>query len=323
MPRSHPVQPNVPDLTVHGRVTDPVRLLLAYLALVFVGGALLAPWAWTLVQELAPGSALAHQPFRRYVDRCLLGVALLGLWPMARIGWFPGWRSVGLGWHPGARGQLLRGWAGGMLSLAAVAGVAIGFGARGWNSNHPLSLYLLHVARALGAAIAVSFVEELLFRGMILGALRRRYSFGLSALASSVLFAVIHFFRRPDPPDSVGPWTGIGMLAKMLSGLADPAWLLPGFLTLGWIGWILAWCRERTGSLWLPLGLHAGWIFWFKSYQFLTVPALHSGSWAWWWGSTRLHDGWLTLLVLGLTALVLMRGVERTGGRVEPRPSPG
>lgn len=288
---------------------DPAWCLAAYLSVVLLGGALLAPWLWSLVQQLAPGSSLAHQPFRRYVDRSLLGVALLGLWPMARIGWFPGWRSLGLGWTAVSRKQLLTGLAGGMMSLALVAATAIGFRARTWNSDHPLGLFLLHGARALGAAVAVSVMEEILFRGMILGSFRRRYPFVRSALASATLFAVVHFFRHPESPDPVGPWTGLVMLGRMISGLAEFGALFPGMLTLGLIGWLLAWCREKTGALWLPLGLHAGWIFWFKSYHFLTRPTSGTDLRAWWWGSTRLHDGWITFLAVGLTAIALTRTV--------------
>jgi uncharacterized protein len=35
---------------------------------------------------------------------------------------------------------------------------------------------------------------------------------------------------------------------------------VPMFATLFLIGWILADARVRTRSLWLPIGLHAGWI---------------------------------------------------------------
>ena len=36
--------------------------------------------------------------------------------------------------------------------------------------------------------------------------------------------------------------------------------VLAGFTTLFFIGVILAHARLRTRSLWLPIGLHAGWI---------------------------------------------------------------
>jgi len=285
----------------------PAWVLCAYLMAVFVGGALLAPWLWSLAQAVAPSSPLAHQPFRRYVDRSLLGLALLGLWPMVRSGWFPGWQSVGLGWGPLSRRQLTLGLSAGMVSLAAVAAMALGFGARTWNSSHPAGLFLTHGTRALGAAVAVSFLEELLFRGMVLGSLRRRFPFALSACLSTGLFALVHFFQRPDPPTSVGPWTGFEMLGRMLAGWTDGSALFPGILTLGMIGGLLAWCRERTGALWLSMGLHAGWIFWFKSYQFLTQTTARGERGIRWWGSTRLHDGWITFLVMAITAFTFVR----------------
>jgi uncharacterized protein len=294
---------------------NPAWVLCGYLVAVFVGGALLAPWIWTFAQHLSPNSSLAAQPFRRYVDRSLLGVALLGLWPMARSGLFPGWQSVGLVWGRPARRYLLMGLAGGMVSLAVVALLSLGFGVRTWDSGHSWSLLLSHAIRALGAAIAVSFMEELLFRGIVFGSLRRRFSFAPAALSSAALYALVHFFRRPEAPDSVGPWTGLEMLAQMLSGLGQPAQVFPGILTLGAIGWLLAWCRERTGALWLPLGLHAGWIFWFKSYTFFTTTVASKGTPSWWWGSARLHDGWLTFAVIAVTTAFF---VGALGGRRNP-----
>jgi len=308
-PPERPVPMNRPS-PEHPR-PDPAWVLCVYVLGVFLGGALLAPWLWSLAQSVVPGSGLARQPFRRYVDRSLLGFAILGLWPMARAGWFPDWRQVGFVWGPKSFRELALGLSGGMASLAAVAVLALGFGARSLNTHPPIGLLLTHIARALGAAVAVSFLEELLFRGMVFGSLRRRYPFAVSAGLSGGLFALIHFFRRPDPPTSVGPWTGLEMLGQMLGGLADGTALFPGILTLGMIGGLLAWGRERTGSLWLPFGLHAGWIFWFKSYQFLTTATAWDGGRTWWWGSARLHDGWVTLVVLALTALVFMRALGR------------
>ena len=294
---------------------NPAWVLCGYLVAVFVGGALLAPWIWTFAKHLGPNSSLAAQPFRRYVDRSLLGVALLGLWPMIRSGLFPGWQSVGLVWGRLARRYLLMGLAGGMVSLAVVALLSLGFGVRTWDSGHSWSLLLSHAVRALGAAIAVSFMEELLFRGVVFGSLRRRFSFAPAALSSAALYALVHFFRRPEAPDSVGPWTGLEMLGQMLSGLSQPALVFPGILTLGAIGWLLAWCRERTGALWLPLGLHAGWIFWFKSYTFFTTTVARKGTPSWWWGSARLHDGWLTFAVIAVTTAFF---VGALGGRRNP-----
>jgi hypothetical protein len=158
-------------------------------------------------------------------------------------------------------------------------------------------------------------MEELLFRGVVFGSLRRQFSFTTAALSSATLYALVHFFQRPEAPVSVGPWTGLEMLARMLSGLSQPSQVFPGILTLGAIGGLLAWCRERTGALWLPLGLHAGWIFWFKSYTFFTAPLANLGRQSWWWGSARLQDGWLTFAVIAVTSVFF---VGMLGNRKNP-----
>src|SRR5580704_17993447 len=62
----------------------PTLALLAYVCAVFIGGALLAPWLYWLAGRVAPGSQLAAKPFHRYLDRSLLGIALVGIWPLLR-----------------------------------------------------------------------------------------------------------------------------------------------------------------------------------------------------------------------------------------------
>src|SRR5438128_946694 len=61
----------------------PVQALCIYILAVFLGGALLAPWLYWLTQLFAASFPhLANSPFHRFVNRSLLGVALIGLWPL-------------------------------------------------------------------------------------------------------------------------------------------------------------------------------------------------------------------------------------------------
>ncbi len=69
--------------------------------------------------------------------------------------------------------------------------------------------------------------EELAFRGLLFGVLRRRFQWGPAALLSAALFALAH---------------GYG-------------WI--GFLSVFWSGVIWAWSYERTGSLWPGILGHA------------------------------------------------------------------
>jgi hypothetical protein len=66
----------------------------------------------------------------------------------------------------------------------------------------------------------------------------------------------------------------------------------------------------------MSIGLHAGWIFWLKSYGFLTRET-HGAARAW-WGSERLIDGWLPLAVLAAVFGVMLRAGRSSA---KPRPS--
>ncbi len=53
---------------------------------------------------------------------------------------------------------------------------------------------------------------------------------------------------------------------------------------------VLRWAYQRTGALYFSIGLHAGWIFWLKSYKLVTQPAVGANSTL--WGTDNLIDGW-------------------------------
>src|SRR5580700_6023622 len=79
--------------------TRIVYSLLIYFAIVFPGGALLAPWLYWLAQWAAghwPAlSSLAASPFNRFLDRSLLGLALVFLLPLLRCSGMQSWTEIG------------------------------------------------------------------------------------------------------------------------------------------------------------------------------------------------------------------------------------
>jgi len=242
----------------------------------------------------------------------LLGLAILGLWPLLRVCGVTSRSALGLphgtgrtGWQEAADGALL-GW----VSLGVVALAAVGFGARTWNGSLSAELWAGHLGRTLAAALAVSAIEELLFRGALFAALRRTGSFAVATGISAGLYAFVHFFQRPPTPPSVSLTSGFVVLGQMLRGFVTVPELLPGLLSLAVVGWLLALARERTGGLWFGFGLHAGWIFWLKTYAFTTAGPGGSGSF---WGSDRLYDGWAALLILAATGLVMVRRLRPRG----------
>src|ERR1041385_1984692 len=99
-----------------------IRSLALYIALVFLGGALLAPWLYQLTQAAAalhPVLAkLADYPFSSFVNRSLIVFALGGLWPLLRALGATSVREVGLVELSGQGRRLLGGFLLGFVSLA-------------------------------------------------------------------------------------------------------------------------------------------------------------------------------------------------------------
>ena len=113
----------------------------------------------------------------------------------------------------------------------------------------------------LTAAI-VPVIEEVFFRGVILGVLLRSGSRMMSILFTSALFSILHFLKPPEHLTTDVTWSsGFVSIANSFSQFSEPMLLGAGFTTLFLLGWILADARICTQSLWLPMGLHAGWIF--------------------------------------------------------------
>ncbi|PYM12526.1 MAG: hypothetical protein DME18_11220 [Verrucomicrobia bacterium] len=280
----------------------PARSLLIYTGIVFLGGALLAPWLYWTFQWLAallPAfRKLADNPFHRYVNRSLLALALTGLWPLLRSLGVRGWQDVGLAKPTGQWRRLAAGFALGFASLACVAGIALAAGARGVNPEVSSGRWIGTVAGAALTAAIVAVVEEILFRGAIFGALRRTCRWPIALLISSGIYALVHFFSKPRSPDEINWASGLALLPAMLRGFIDPEQVVPGFFNLTLAGALLALAYQRTGNLYFSIGLHAGWIFWLKSAGLLTREV--AGANVWFWGTGKLIDGWLATGVLSL-----------------------
>ena len=81
-------------------------------------------------------------------------------------------------------------------------------------------------ATLLEYSIIAPVLEEVIFRGVVFGSLRRRFGWGASAILSALVFSFVH---------------GYGLL---------------GLLTVFWSGVLWAWAYEKTGSLWPSMIAH-------------------------------------------------------------------
>jgi membrane protease YdiL (CAAX protease family) len=203
------------------------------------------------------------------------------------------------------------GFAWGFASLAVVALIAFAAGGRDWNGNVTIAHLLKAFFGALLTAIVVATLEELLFRGALLGSLCRAHPWPVALLLSSALYALVHFFQRPQSPADITWLSGFVILGRMLAGFVDPHLLVPGFLTLIVAGAILGLALLRTGNLYQSIGLHTGWIFWLKFYGLIAIETPAAREHALFWGTAKLFDGWLAFIILLPVFLIFWRNYTR------------
>ena len=290
----------------------PLRALVIYIVAVFIGGALLAPplyWLARYFAQVLP--KLAAEPFHRYVDRSILGIALVGLWPLVKNLGFASVSEVGLVSPRGQGKRLAGGFLLGLISLALVAGPAFAFHARVLNTK-PSGGEIAHkLLGAAATAIVVAVLEEILFRGALFGALRKAFNWIFALAISSFVYALMHYFKSADIAGPVTWHSGLQLLPLMFQNLSNFHAMVPGFFNLTLAGILLAWAYHRTGNLYFSIGLHAGWIFWIKSYAVVSSSAPQANLWLWGSGSMAIVNGWIALPVLLLTLMVFAKAIPK------------
>lgn len=273
--------------------------------------------------ELAEGSGLfawlhkvaIESGFSRYFNRGILIAALICLWPTFKalrlrreeMGFVsdPRWKARWLGGFGLAAGMLLQ--LGMILALVEHADLSGGL----FRLKGDLDETWVKVLRkALVPAIAVSFLEEALFRGALTGLVARASGKLTTWISVAVIFSAVHFLKPPESAklaaDEVTWTSGFWIVGQIFAQFGNLHFFLAEFITLLVVGLILGWARMRTGSLWLPIGLHAGWVFgvFFFRGVFSGTKSLKAGEYLPWIGD-NLRTGLLPLVALAITAVLL------------------
>lgn len=234
--------------------------MLGYFAATILFGAVAAPILFWTTQSLAAHgifSGLAVFNFEVFFHRALLLGALLFLWPFLRWLGIRSQRDLGLTPNRHWGRDVGIGFLLSVLPVACFAGFLV---ASGFYAMRPSVAWNAVGAVTLTAAV-VPFIEETLFRGLFLGVLLRGNRPWAATVLSSGIFSIVHFLKAPDHVTTSVGWTsGFISLAHSFDQFAQPMLVLAGFTTLFLIGLILAQARLHSRSLWLPIGLHAGWI---------------------------------------------------------------
>lgn len=266
---------------------------------VYMAGSLLATALWSAVLWVAcrpPADVWVHpERYPAVAAAYLAGTYVLwvggALWAWRRQdGRVADWFGRGVAWLPLGLGL-------GLTSLASLVVIEL---AAGWVLWGDLAWEHTPGSALVAAALTALFfgaTEELLFRGFVHGTLRKGWGEVPATIASSGFYALMHFLRL------------------------DLGWVqvVTPFLGLWLAGALLAWTVERSRSLWLATGLHAGWV-----YVFFVTDRQHllgyPSQFEWLTGGGFPLGGVLSLaMLLALWGLLLMGYGLTRGAAPAPR----
>lgn len=118
--------------------------------------------------------------------------------------------------------------------------------------------------RILAGVIIPAAIMELFFRGISMGVFLRSMRPSVAIAMSATFFAIVLSVMPPTrlnvaDPEAAG--IGFELLQHSIVRFADWRNIICTLAPLLALGFVLAYARWRSASLWLPIGLSAGWLF--------------------------------------------------------------
>jgi membrane protease YdiL (CAAX protease family) len=289
---------------------DAVRLLVYLLATVLLGALLAPPLFWAAQWLIVHGwlTFLSRFDFETFFHRALLIAALVLLWPVARSLSVRSLTDLELERNPRWRRDVFAGFVCSAVPLLCCSAILL---ATPIYSTRNIIDWPA-VGKAIGAAAVVPLIEETFFRGLVLGILLKTGRRFLAMFMTSALYSIVHFLKAPEHTSTLVTWTsGFHSIAHAFVQFADPILVAAGFTTLFLIGWILADARLQTRSLWLPIGLHAGWILTAGTFNKIALRKMVVLPWL----GKNLLVGIIPLAVAGVTWLIVRAWLRNRNAR--------
>jgi membrane protease YdiL (CAAX protease family) len=233
-----------------------MRSFLLFIAL--LAGSLVVASALTYPVWLLVGF-ISIEPVHRVMNRIAMLIALIGLVILTRKLGLSDRETMGYG-VPRSQfvRQLIAGWLSGFLLMTPLVIFLLGLDIRDVRPGFKGEWLTLFLSGAV-SGLAVAFIEETFFRGVLFSAVQRTSGVAAALIAPSILYASLHFLggRLRVPPDEVSWEHGFLVLARLFERYAQPLTFADSFLALLMLGVLLALIRWRTGAIAACIGLHA------------------------------------------------------------------
>jgi|GEM_PF-3125118 len=259
--------------------------MMTYRLLLVLIPVLLASWgAAAFVTPFLPF------PFFRVFDRCLLVLAMLAVFFFQRKVRKKSFSELGLD----GKGRITKDLSGGvafsLISFLVITLVSLlsGFSVLAYHPPHLRKIFNYFLA-----SILTAFFEEFFFRGCLFQTLRDDFSPSWSIVISSAVYSLVHFAR------------------PFFTGSHDLSLFYTEFFGLFLFGVLLSYARLRTGSLFLAMGLHGGFVLFLKMDGILVNRLIWNPAWI--FGEERLIGGIVTWSIF-LVAVPWIKGFTRNHG---------
>jgi membrane protease YdiL (CAAX protease family) len=230
----------------------------ARLALAVVAGLLAAIVIAPIVAPLVQGAGWTF-PFPRIFDRVVMATLLIAFLLTANHLNFlrllsDGFRAPAKNWTNALRGLAVSLCA--IALLYALAAVVSGRGLRDIGTVAP------RIPKYFLSAIVIATIEEAFFRAFLLAGMKSDFGARGALLVSSAIYALTHLVRSPARFFVTGyqPMAGLATLTHSLDQFTDPAVAIPALVGLFLLGIVLGEAFLLTGTVYLSIGLHAGFV---------------------------------------------------------------
>jgi membrane protease YdiL (CAAX protease family) len=292
--------------------------ILIFLLFVLVLTCFLSPWLSALLNSLMVGrEAESFSPsFSDIFNRLFIVLAITLFFPLRRTLGVSSLGDLGLQRLQRAYRDIFWGFFLTLFSIVALAAVMSLGGIFTFYFRLSLQASLERIASALLSAVAAGLLEEIFFRGLIFKALLEDWKPSIAFVIASFFYSALHFVKPFEKMmlSGLDPWAGFRHLGHAFMPILDPLTLFPGLFGLFLIGIVLAYAFFRTGSIYLSIGLHAGWIFGLKTLRVYGDYQRESLGWLFGSSEPKLVSGvagWIGIVVVGVIVHFLTRRREK------------
>lgn len=256
-------------------------------------------------------SILPQFKFEKILNRLLMITIILTCVGTIRFG-KDFFRECGL-----VKERVREGWLGWFISclvLTVLAWTELQLGALQLKESFHFKIFF--VVSSFATGITVGVIEELFFRGFLFLNFQKKTKSLLPALImTNLIYSAVHFIKSGRPLIDSAPtmWDSFRVIGASFNQFTQWQSFWPGFIGLFLFGLVLSFAFLRTRSLYLPIGIHAGAVFFLKlTTKWYQVSPEHSQLI---FGGKGFYSGILGWIFIMLIGVLVARLFPRTGSR--------